>query len=82
MIRARARDDRVPDDGAIRGVGAGGVGPLGGDVDEELFGVPGDEGGEVCVEGEFDGGVFFLFGGVVVDAAFCSVLKELGIFAL
>lgn len=76
MVGARGGDDGVPDDGAVGGLGAlggVGVGPLGRDVDEELFGVPGEEGGEVGVEGEADGGVLFLLGGVVVGAALVSV---------
>lgn len=72
VVRARGRDDGVPDDGAVGGLGAlGGVGvrPLGRHVDEELLGVPGEEGGEVGVEGEADRGVLFFLGGVVVGAA-------------
>lgn len=40
-------DDRVPDDGARGGGGGVGGGVGGQDVDEELFGVPVEEGGEV-----------------------------------
>lgn len=75
VVGAGRRDDGVPDDGAVGGLGAlggVGVGPLGRDVDEELLRVPGEEGGEVGVEGEADGGVLFLFGGVVVGAALVS----------
>lgn len=49
----------------------GGVG--GGDVGEDLFGVPVEEGGEVGFEVEGDVGVFFAFGAVVVWSAFDSV---------
>lgn len=65
-------NDGVPDDGFGVGDGrrGGGRGEDGDDVDEELFGVPGEEGGEVGVEIEFDVGVFFLFGGVVVWPSF------------
>jgi hypothetical protein len=41
-----------------------------------LLGVPGEERGEVGVEGEADDGVFFFFGGVVVGAAADSGGKE------
>lgn len=68
------RDDGVPDDdfgvGYVLGV-VGGVG--GGDVGEDLFGVPVEEGGEVGFEVEGDVGVFFAFGAVVVWSAFDSV---------
>lgn len=50
----------------------GGVG--GGDVGEDLFGVPVEEGGEVGFEVEGDVGVFFAFGAVVVWSAFDSVV--------
>ena len=64
------RDDGVPDDGLVgRRVGVGGGRPFGGDVDEDLLGIPGEEGGEVRVERELDDGVFFVLGGVVVGAA-------------
>ena len=67
VVSAGARDDAVPDDGLIRRVcRAGGVGPLGRDVHEQLLRVPCKEGAEVGVEVELDDGVFFLFGGVVV----------------
>ena len=79
MIRARRRDDGIPDYGAVGGDAVGGVGvrPLGGDVDEKLLGVPGEEGGEISIEGEADGGMLFLFGGVVVGAAHGSVRLHL-----
>lgn len=73
MIGAGARDDGVPDDGRVGGVCAGRRGPFGRDVDEELFRVPCEQGGEVRVEGELDDGVFFFFGRVVVGAAFDAV---------
>lgn len=53
------------------GVVGGGVGGV--DVDEELFGVPVEERGEVGVEVEADLGVFFAFGGVVVWSALDAV---------
>lgn len=49
----------------------GGVG--GGDVGEDLFGVPVEEGGEIGFEVKGDVGVFFAFGAVVVWSAFDSV---------
>lgn len=65
-------DYGVPDDdfGGWGVAGCGGVGR--GDPEEDLFGVPVEKGGEVCVEGEGDVGVLFAFGGVVVGAAFGS----------
>lgn len=67
MVGAGVGDDAVPDDGGV--VGVAGPAPVGGDVDEELLCVPCEERGEVCLEGEADDGVFFLFGGVVVGSA-------------
>lgn len=71
MVRARICDDGIPDHRFIdqlprRG---GGIRPVGGDIDENLLGVPGEEGGEVCGEREADVGVLFAFGGVVVGSA-------------
>lgn len=72
----RGRDDRVPDY-SFGGAGLrvcvvrGGV--CGVDVNEELFCVPVEEWGQVCVEVEADLGVFFAFGGVVVWSAFDAV---------
>lgn len=67
MVGAGARDDVVPDDGLVGGVFR--AGPFGGYVDEDLLGVPGEERGEVGVEGELDDGVFFLFRAVVMRTA-------------
>jgi len=72
MVGAWIRDNRIPDHGFVCGVlGGGGVGggPRGGDPDEYLFGVPGEEGGEVGGQGEFDMCVFFFFCGVVVRSS-------------
>ena len=74
VVCAGVRDDGVPDDGLV-GVIVG-RGPLGGDVDEELLGVPCEQGREICVEGELDDGVFFLLGGVVMWAALDSVRER------
>lgn len=77
VVGARARDDGVPDDGLVglvgRSAGDGGGGPLGGDVDEELLGVPGEERREVGVQRELDDGVLLLLRAVVVRPAFHSV---------
>ena len=68
------RDDSVPDYGfRIRDSGGVGGGIGGGDVEEELLGVPVEEGGEVCVEIEALVGVFFAFGAVVVGSSFDTV---------
>lgn len=73
MVCAGAGDDLVPDDSLVGGVGGracAGIGPLCGDVDEDLLGIPtAEEGGEVGLEGELDDGVFLLGGGVVVRTA-------------
>ena len=67
VVGARARDDAVPDDGAVGRVVVGAAArPLGRHVDEELLCVPGEEGGQVCVQRELDDGVFLLLRGVVV----------------
>ena len=71
MVGAGVGDDAVPDDGGV--VGIVGPGPVCGDVYEELLGVPCEERGEVCFEGEADDGVFFLLGGVVVGSTFDAV---------
>lgn len=67
-------DDGVPDHG-LGGRDGGGVGRGvgGGDVEEDLLGVPVEEGAEVGVEGEGDVGVLFAAGAVVVGAAGGSV---------
>lgn len=71
MVGAGVGDDAVPDDGRVCGfVGAG---PVGGDVDEEVLCVPGEEAGEVGLEGEADHGVLFLFRAVVMGTALDSV---------
>lgn len=49
MVGARARDDRVPDDGFVGLVRAVGGGPFGCYVYEELLGVPGEQRREVRV---------------------------------
>lgn len=78
MVTARRRDDRVPDHGLVGRIVVLGRGPLGRDVGKDLLCVPGEEGGEVGVKGEFDDGVFFLFRRVVIRAAFHRL--ELGCF--
>ena len=75
MVRTRVRNDLIPDNSLVcRVVGAR---PLGGDVDEELLGVPCEERGEVGVEGELDDGVFFLFGAVVMGTTLDSAALPL-----
>ena len=74
MVGAGGGDDGVPYYGLVLGDIAGDGGgrggrPLGGDVDEDLLGVPVEEGGEIGFEGELDYGVFFFFGTVVVWSA-------------
>jgi hypothetical protein len=72
MIRARIRNNRIPDhsliiaDLGLRRIGR----PRRGYVHEDLFGVPGEERGEVGVERESDVGVFFFARGVVVRTTF------------
>ena len=66
MVCTRAGDDRIPDDSLIRSICRR---PRSGHVDEDLFRVPGEEGGEVGGEGEADVCVFFLLSGVVVWSA-------------
>ena len=71
MVCGRRSDYRIPDDGLVRQLGSVFcvlVWPAGGHVDEDLFGVPGEEGGEVGGEGEADVGAVFQFAGVVVGA--------------
>jgi hypothetical protein len=71
MVCGRRSDYCIPDDGLVRQLGSVFgvlVGPAGGYVDEDLFGVPGEEGGEVGGEGEADVGTVFQFAGVVVGA--------------
>lgn len=69
-------NNSVPDDGfgGRGGVWGFGVWIGGGDPEEDLLGVPVEEGGEVGVEGEGDVGVFFTLGGVVVRAALGAVV--------
>lgn len=67
MVCAGARDDGVPDDRLIRGIGV--RGPLSRDIDEQLFRVPCEERGQVRFEREFDDGVLFLLRAVVVRPA-------------
>jgi hypothetical protein len=72
VVCRRARDDGIPDNRLVRVQGLvlrGAIGPRRGDVDEDLLGVPGEEGGEVSGEGEADRGIFFFLVGVVVWAA-------------
>lgn len=75
MIGARRCDDAIPDDSLVgSGIGRNCLargsrgGPLGRDVDEQLFSVPCEERREVRVERELDDGVFLLFAAVVVGA--------------
>lgn len=74
VVRAGGRDDAVPDHGAV-GLVLDGRGPFCRHIDEKLLGVPREERGEVRVEREFDDGVFFLLGRVVVWTSFYSVEK-------
>jgi len=72
MVCARIRNNRIPDDRLIRHIvirGRGSSIPRRGNPDEDLFGVPGEEGGEVSGQREPDVGVFFFAVGVVVWAA-------------
>lgn len=73
MVGAGVGNDAVPDDGRVCAVVASAARPVGSDVDKEVLGVPGEEAGEVGFEREANDGVFFLFGAVVVRAAFDSV---------
>lgn len=77
VVGARRRDDGVPDDGAAGLVRRRGRRPLGGHVDEELLGVPGEQRREVGVQRELDDCVFLLPGRVVVRPAFDSVARLL-----
>jgi hypothetical protein len=76
VVRRGARDDGVPDDGAVGLVLLVRGRPLGRHVDEELLGVPGEERREVRVERELDDGVLLLLGRVVVRSSLDSVGKE------
>lgn len=85
VVRARGGDYLVPDHGLVlgnvtAGDGGRGVRPLGRHVDEDLLGVPGEEGREVRLEGELNHGIFFFFGAVVVWSAADSVIgwREIG----
>lgn len=69
MISARTRNNGVPNNGLILPLARGGIGPSGRHENKDLLGVPGEEGGEIGRQGEFDAGVFFSFGGVVVWTA-------------
>lgn len=71
MIRARARDDGVPDDSLVGGVVAVGArgGPLGRDVDEDLLRVPREERRQVGFEGELEDSVLLLLVAIVVRAS-------------
>lgn len=73
MVGAGVADDAVPDDGRVCGVV--GAGPVGGNVDEEVLCVPGEEAGQVCLEGEANHGIFFLFRAVVMRTALDTVGK-------
>lgn len=77
-------NDGVPDDGfgGRGGVWRFGVWVRGGDPEEDLFGVPVEEGGEVGVEGEGDVGVLLAFGGVVVRTAFGAMVYSISIATL
>lgn len=69
MIRRRVRDDRIPDDSLVHQFCSCGIWPACRHPHENLLGVPVEERGEVSGEGEFDDGVFFFAGGVVVWSA-------------
>lgn len=69
VISAGVRDDGIPDDSLIGGIHAALRGrPLGSHVDEDLLRVPGEELGQVRIEGELDDRVLLLDAGVVVWA--------------
>lgn len=75
-------DDGVPDDGAGGGGGWMRGGVAGEDVDEELFGVPGEEGGEVC--GGLVGGFVWMGkgGGGLVPASRSNLMWAYSSFLL
>ena len=66
VVSAGIRDNAIPDDGRVGRILAWCARPLGRDVYEELLGVPREERRQIGVEGEFDDGILFLFGRVVV----------------
>lgn len=81
MIRARIRNNRIPNDRLVRKLTRlrccrSSVRPRRRYVDEELLGVPVEERGEVGGESEPDDGVFFFFSRIVVWAAFDSVREQ------
>lgn len=73
MIRRRTRNNLIPNHRLITQLATRAIRPRRRDVDENLFGVPGEQGGEVRGHGEADDGVFFFFRRVVVRAAFDSI---------
>lgn len=79
VVGARVRNDGIPNDGFVgRVIDAG---PLGGDVDEDLLGVPCEERGEVGFERELDDGVFLLLGAIIMGTAFDSARRlVLGVY--
>lgn len=76
VVGGGAGDDVVPDNGGVGGVLGGR--PLGGDIDEDVLGVPGEERREIGLERELDNGVLLLLGAVVVGAALDSVWETRG----
>lgn len=67
MVGAGVGDDGVPNDGRIGCIVR--AGPVGGDEDKEVLGVPSEEAGEVGIEGEAEDGVLFFLVAVVVRTA-------------
>lgn len=73
VVGARVGDDGVPDDSLVGGIAR--AWPLGGDVDEELLGVPCEEGRKVGFEGELDDGVLLLLGAIVMRTTLDAVTR-------
>ena len=83
MVSAGRSNYAVPDNGLVGGGvtgdgGAIGCGrrPFGRNVDEELLGVPCEQGRQIGVKGELYDGVFFLLAAVVVRTSADSVQRE------